>query len=231
MVSSVYHNRSDQFCRYIIDQQPQPDWLHLRDNVLREMGCNDKTGDEDPEQILRNQALATLGLHNIREGLPVGRIKSGAPLSDILAQQDIDIVLMDNHMDLGARLWVDAQGGVPYPFFMRTDYVPGFKSRLELAPYLSAEQSAEYNLRIANYFKKLLPNTEIVFLHFPINKNKAQDRRVAMTWEFADTLGSKIKDVKPFYVNESYHTATASHFTPEVYFAMAGSVRAIIERC
>jgi hypothetical protein len=228
-ISSIYHNRSDQFCHYQIDGNPQLNWSQLRDDVLRDMGCNDKAGDEDPEQIIRNQALSTMGLHNITPGLPVGNIKSGAPLHEILDQQDVDIILMDNHMDLGARIWVQQEAEKSFPFFMRTDYVSSFRDKFDLAPYLSAEQSATNNIRIAAYLKKRLPKAKIIFLHFPIDKVRAQERRINTTWEFVEALDTDIMSVvNPFYVNDAYHTNSASHFKPELYFALAGSVRALI---
>jgi len=228
-VSSVYHNRSDQFCHYMIDSNPEPDWSLLLTDVLDEMGSNDKKGDEDPEQIIRNQSLQRIGLHNVREGLPVGNIKSGAPLGDILKQQDIDIILMDNHMDLGARLWVADDKGQSFPFFMRTDYVPNFKEHFQLGPYLTAEQSAAYNKRVVDFFKKTLPNAEIIFIHFPINKERAQERRINMTMEFLEAFGhDAVRIIEPFYVKEAFHTASASHFKPELYFSLAGSVRALL---
>ena len=196
-VSSVYHNRSDQFCEYFIDKKPEPDWGELTKSVLQEMTVNDKVGDEDPVQIIRNQTVDTMGLHNIREGLPVGLVKSGVPLDVILEQQDVDIVLMDNHMDLGAKLWYEKNGSKP--FFMRSDYGPNFTDHYTLGPYLTADESAAYNNKIAAYLKTKLPRAKIIFLHFPIS-TKAQERRINMTLEFVDALNSDLMNLSLIHI-------------------------------
>jgi hypothetical protein len=216
VVSTTYHNRSDRFLEYVVAGRPGPDW----DALEREL-CDDRRDKRTKgvATVLRNQNPKTTGLHLMKG------VRGARPLLDLRKQ--VDLVFIDNHMDLGGRLWSKPDGAAP--FFMRKDYAVRVADSYELGDYLSAEQSAAGITAIIKYFRERFRNARIVFLHFPFNTYPEESGRPERTRRFYEVFQSPETPILPAqHIPDVWKTQSKSHFAAPYYAQLAETVHATI---
>ena len=97
VISSVYHNRSDYFCQQFIDGDSSNPELDTLINSIEKPGNFIVTNrDSDPFLLLRNQHADYIGLHGL---------KNGISFIDALKSRNANIIIIDNFMDILARLY------------------------------------------------------------------------------------------------------------------------------
>ena len=108
VVSSVCHNRSDYFCNQLLQKQAEPEAL----SALLDLPFPEQQLNEDREdnilQTLKNQSLQTVGLH---------RLGKGMNFFQAIESRIIDLLIIDNGIDLTARLYHPA-GRAAEPFML-----------------------------------------------------------------------------------------------------------------
>ncbi len=180
----------------------------------REININ----DENPAIILANQNPETLGIHDL-QGTGIALKK--------LAAKDVDVILMDAHMDLGARLWSDKEGR--FPFFMRQDLAPMVEKKWVQGDFLDPKVAAANNAKIAHDLKQKFARAHVIFLHFPHSAYGDASARTQRTIAFCEEFNAyDIRSIPLTEVDSSEFTNSASHFKPSFYDRMAGMCTATI---
>lgn len=224
---SVHHNRSDAFLKYFVDKSaPQiPLDVLLSKLVFR------PEHEKEARKYILNQYADGLGYHDLLHL----KEASGRTFVEELQTTKYDVIVMDNFMDLAAKLAVwkghPVYGDSPVFFNFGS-----FENEKELLSefdytydYLSGVQSAKNNLRIYKWLRKLQPEAQIYFMcyHWFSSTNNlrrqtdAKDffRKLSQLAQFEDLIV-----IPPLQLDESWGKGTEDwpHFQDPVYDALAG---------
>ena len=152
-----------------------------------------------------------------------------------MGRADADIILLDNFMDIGARLlqprtdYADC-GSVFFPNFMMADPDETLKA-FDLNPYLTPEVSARNWLEVIRYLKGGNPKAEIYFICWSQSTSRDEPERFKRIVEFhryfersAGSLGVHV--IAPLDVpgNLTAGPEDWHHLHDSVYDAIAGHV-------
>lgn len=140
LISSVYHNRSDAFCGRLLDQSWYVDPF---DDIMATLVQVEHTQDIDSEasQMLKNQYLATIGLH---------RLKTGCPLFEAVKSGTIDLFIVDNYMDLAARL-ISQPNKPTSGLFLKLNSIQDKSIPWEMGEYLPPDVGVKNMYRILDF--------------------------------------------------------------------------------
>lgn len=214
VVSSVYHNRSDAFIGRFVDKT----W---KDYPKSEVGkfISEDDGKVKTEftasVILNNQYPEKIGLHGIPEG---------KPLFEILDEGDVDLIIADNHIDLGARL-SSALGEPNAGVFLRYTDLVDETSYWRSGDLLDTEQGVNSMVRVMDYLHQRLPKAKMAFINFPHNVYVGSEQRIERTkayeelFKYDDALVIPCVNVPP-----PYQTHDRQHFTSHQYSFYAGLI-------
>ena len=214
LISSVYHNRSEAFCGRLLDHSWYVDPF---DEIMASLVQEDQHQDKDSEasQMLKNQYLDTIGLH---------RLNTGCPLFDAVKSGNIDLFIVDNYMDLAARL-ISQPGKPTSGLFLKLNSIQNKNTPWEMGSYLSPADGVNNMYRVLDFFRKYNPHARIVFINFPHNTYASSPERVARTEEYAALFDYPHCDVIPsLTIPEINQTEVKMHFEPMQYAAYAGVI-------
>lgn len=167
VVSSVCHNRSDYFCNQLLQKQTEPEVLSdLLNFPFPEQQLNEDRED-NILQTLKNQSLQTVGLH---------RLGKGMNFFQAIESRIIDLLIIDNGIDLTARLYHPA-GRAAEPFMLHPkhlDTLPTDQKWVHGDP-LNLVQSAANMAKLLSHIRRHSPHTKIVFIQAPSNREVNSD--------------------------------------------------------
>ena len=225
IISSVYHNRSDAFCGRLLDKTWHLDPMdEIRAALLKE----DEQGSDDDNkasQILRNQYFETIGLH---------RLSKGMSLFTAVQSGQVDLFVVDNYMDLAARLI--SQPHKPHSgLFLRLNDFAAPAGATESShgwatgDYLSPAAGVKAMSRILDFFRHHNPDARIVFINFPYNTYGSSPERVARTQEYERLFQYENSEIIPcLTIPEMNQTEQKMHFKPPQYAAYAGIIQGML---
>lgn len=212
IISSVYHNRSDAFYKRFVTKEwgGIPISKDREDNLDIEKG---KNIDEQRSQILKNQTESGIGYH---------RLSKGRQLFDALALNP-DLIIMDNYMDLSARLII-TDPNTCEGYFARLNPSESNLTEGFLGGYLDPIEAVDYSLKIATFFTSLSPKTKMVMINFPYNTYNDKERE-ARTKKFERLYNhSAVLSIPCLTINKDYQTKDKQHFRIPQYAAYAAII-------
>lgn len=218
LVSCVYHNRSDAFVKRFIYHE----WNAINvENIFKSLDQDISLTDEDNKaiNILNNQTVEKAGKHRLSKGTSI--------LSAL--NENIDLIIVDNYMDLSARLAFqksELQSGV----FINLGKLKGeFANHYYSDEFISPESAVQYMDTIIKYFQEHAKKAQVVFINFPHNTYKDEDR-IARTKEYEklsmETFNCHV--IKSLNVHKTYQTKEKQHFKLPQYAAYAGIINNLV---
>jgi len=213
IISSVFHNRSDAFVGKFVDKN----WIITPEPEIAKLLKIDKNVniDDISSRLLHNQYAQWMGLH---------RLGKGIPLFKALNKKLGDLIIIDNYIDISARLMSKEKDDRAAIFLRQLDFKDDVTPWL-LGDYLSTDLAVESMHKIINYFRKNLPNAVIVFLNFPYNTYESKPDRVKRSKDFENAFKLENDLVIPaLTVHPNFQTRESSHYKPQQYAAYAGIV-------
>ena len=216
IISSVYHNRSDAFVGKFIDKN----WKDIEFDVLSSFlskSTEDLNVDNLPINILKNQYEEWMGLHGLKKGIP---------FIESVNNKLIDFVIMDNYMDLSARLMQHESSA---KFFLRPKDIFINKEGWVKEDFLDPVEGASGMLKIVNFIRSKSPKTKILFINFPFNTYLESMERVERTKAYENLFSEyDIRSIPCLSIHESFQTKDKQHFKPQQYAGYAGMAYQII---
>lgn len=217
LTSAVYHNRSDLLSRYV------ETGVATLDGKMPELNINDKDFDTS-YLIIMNQQSDTIGLHGMTKGMN---------LKDSLAAPVKKLILMDNYLDMTAKLAVD-KNDEAFKFFFNSKYASNFNERYYLEEdYLNPTIAAENWFAILQRLLGTQTDAHIVFFNFPttLYPESFGERSAVFHKHFVSLLrrSGLYKEKRFLYINspevgKAHKTHQKQHFKPTYYNFMAGCV-------
>ncbi len=172
IVNSVYHNRSDSLFETLSTGGQD---LKPLEELCRILSANrTETGEFAPSSLLRNQSAEGFGRH---------RMPDGTPFHQSLLEARFDLILIDNFMDLGGRLYRVPNGEKFFCRYAKSEIPAGLK----LDKLLTPEESAAKFVQIVELLHAVQPVAHIVFIHFPTH-NYPAGKKQEWAGRFADEL-------------------------------------------
>ncbi|WP_298848831.1 hypothetical protein [uncultured Salinicola sp.] len=222
VICSVYHNRSDAFVkRFLDDEWGQCDYQHLS-SALDIVDDVDDDADIKPTNIIKNQLYDTIGCHRLKRGIPFFKVFDSHP----------DIFLLDNYIDLSARLVYSSVSPEIGGYFINMRTLKENQKQYHFFDdLLDPILGAKYMAKVISYIQKNAPQAKIFFLNFPYNvyqdeirKQRSLDYNEAIKRELLPFDTVKIIDALD--VKDKYRTKHVQHYKPIYYAAIAGIVKA-----
>jgi len=224
---SVHHNRSDAFLDYHVHQNremPPLDWMEAK-------LVHKPDKEAEARQFLRNQYRPYLGFHDLSD-----RRVEGRSFFDDLRDHQYDVILMDNFMDVAAKLafsTIDSRYRNS-PLFLNHEFYKNESDLLEefqYTNYLSPKQSALNNLCIYNWLRKLQPNAKIFFLSYHFCSSLENRDRYNRIYKFYKSFSKLVSNEDLYLVpppnvvpNLTKGEEDWPHFQMPVYKALAGYI-------
>jgi hypothetical protein len=224
---SVHHNRSDAFLDYHVHQNrdmPPLDWMESK-------LVHKPDKEAEARQFLRNQYRSYLGFHDLSD-----RMVEGRSFFDDLRENQYDVILMDNFMDVAAKL---AFSTLDYryknsPIFFNHGF---YENEVELSrefhhtDFLDPQQSAHNNLEIYKWIRALQPKAKIFFLPYHFCSSLEHGDRYLRIYNFYQKF-SEIASIEDLYIVPPPNVAPEltkgeedwPHFQIPVYKALAGFI-------
>lgn len=217
----IFHNRSDQFIKYYIDSSPFPHRIAsaegLRPDVDKEKAAKD---------IIFNQLPESIGC----EGPLAETAAIAKKLEDRIAEASLDLVLIDNFMDIVAKLAYDPEKPDEKLFFPLHFRKDRSTSRYLLDDTLTPADSALNFSRITRYFKKFNPNTKIFFTCWPLATSRQNEERYNRIADFfrhfsALTKNDDLAIIPPLDLESEFTNGEDDwyHLSKRMYKSIAGS--------
>ena len=226
---SVHHNRSDNFIRYFIDKTSDMIPISFFENLL----IYKPDTSHEAREFLQNQYRDYVGFHGLQD---IRRPIEGPFFADI-AENNYDVILLDNYMDIASLLM--RHRTIPEfresPLFIN----PGFYENGDVVidqfdwydGYLTPEQSAQNWLKIYRWLRIHQPTAKIFFLTYHSCSSTSVPERYWRAFNFYPALTKIAADedlhiVPPLSVAEDLTEGQINwpHFKMPVYRALAGYV-------
>lgn len=221
----VHHNRSDSFVKYFIDRSAKMIDMEFLDNFL----VDTDQFRVEARRFLENQQPDTVGYFQLQD-----RRREGVDVFAELAEEPLDIILIDNFMDISAKLmqstrpeWANSPLFLNPGFYGNPDeIVENFK----FTEFLTAKESAENQNRIVQFIRQLQPKAKIFFLCFQYSTSEESPERMARAHAFYDefkkVVAPDIYLIPPLDLPADLQMpGDWTHFeNPRVYKAIAGYI-------
>ncbi|WP_424753384.1 hypothetical protein [Methylobacterium sp.] len=213
LISSVYHNRSDAFMGRFIDK----DWTEYPYDefvsIFRPASIEGVSIEKNPSIILRNQYLPWIGSHGLDEYVSFLEAVKSEP----------DLIVVDNHVDLGARL-LARKGDDKAGIFSMLGGTPK-NLNWELRERLAIKESIHSMKRFLSWIHESAPKATIVFINFPYVTYVDAPERVKRTKSFEADFSSDHAVVVPCLdVPMHERSPDPQHFRSPMYARYAGII-------
>jgi hypothetical protein len=262
LLNSVYHNRIDAFLANHIDNQgwlpPLETLTHGQTLAYREFSRLKVSNSDSPPQAETDDDAATLRLERVGWasnerpprvpalllnqyplGLGLHHLQAGprTPLLQTLQTQQADLILVDNYVDIGARL-LQLKDNPHHQFFYNHGWLTQGKEALTLSPLLYTETAVDCWMRWLSLLKALQPKAQLVVAPFPYNAfasahRFARARAFTLAWreQLAQHPELEAWMLPTYQVHRAYlNPKDVLHFNNAFYGVMAGSVLARMGR-
>jgi hypothetical protein len=213
LISSVYHNRSDCFVgRFIKNNWERLDYA----KAIQCISQRKTSSIEDKSDIiLRNQCLDHIGLH---------RLSKGENFIQALGSGAIDYMIMDNYIDLAAKL-IHVNSISKDPLFMRP---LDLRESIEFTSgdFLEPEDGAANMRKICDFILARSPKTKIFFINFPYNTYSSDARRVERSKKYEISfLHNRVESIPCLDVIKRFQTKDKQHFQEQQYCVYSGMIQ------
>lgn len=209
ITASVYHNRSD----YFILQKQSPIKTEMLSCLKSAIPAS--ALDEDSANIVKNQTTEGVGRH---------KIDTTTGMVSLLEQRDSTLLIMDNFMDISAKLSRSRKEG--WECFLRPKDYQNHEEHFSLENYLDPIVSARNFEFLIQFLLDTLPNIKIFLIHFPYNTYTNQSERQNRSLGFLKAFQPAITTViQPQSIPRIYRTNVPSHFEELQYAAYAAMIR------
>ena len=224
VISSVYHNRSDYFCQQFIDgDSSNPELDTLINSIEKPSNFIVTNRDNDPFLLLRNQHANYIGLHGL---------KNGTNFLHALETKKANIIVIDNFMDIVARLY---QHDNKKLFFLPQQRINELNAsscinkNWSLGELLNLQEGAECLSRIVTHVHIKQPNAKIFYVNFP-STTYAQTLEKKKRFEYYqyDFKNSNCHSIAPINILRPCQTEDKRHFTTPLYAAYAGIINSTL---
>lgn len=213
ITASVYHNRSDYFVDSFILQKRQPITTEMLTCLKSTMPAS--TLDEDSRNIVRNQTAEGLGRH---------KLDTTANFLSQLEQHEGGLLIMDNFMDISAKLSRAKEGA--WTCFIRPADYQNYSEHFTLDNFLDPLTSARNFELCIKHLHERAPKIRIFLLNFPYNTYTGQPERESRSLGFLKAFQPFGVDViPPQNIPRIYQTDIPSHFQEPQYAAYAAMIR------
>ncbi|GAB0117268.1 hypothetical protein [Acidisoma sp. 7E03] len=223
---SIHHNRSDNFIKYYIDKTASMIPEEHIDQIL----VYNPSSEKQAKQFLQNQYENHIGFHDLAH-----KKSPGKSFFVDFREQKIDVILLDNFMDVAARLMKSKDPLYPdSPLFLN----PGFyenrndiESKFSWEPYLTPEESARNWVKIYRWLRGIQPESKIFFLPYHYCTSKSVPDRFRRIRDFYPVLkdasaGEDLHIIPP--LSPPVHLTKGAedwpHFQKPVYRGLAGYI-------
>jgi len=188
--------------------------------------------EADARQYVVNQYPDGVGYHE----LMATKASDAETLFSSLESQELDVILMDNFMDLAAKLlvWDKYPEYKNSPIFLNLGF---FKNEATLAeqfsflPFLTPTESAQNHLKIYRWLRAMQPKAKIYFLCYHFCSSVGNHLRYNNAREFYREFESIARNedihiIPPLTVGAELTKGEEDwpHFQPPVYQALAGYI-------
>jgi hypothetical protein len=205
VISSVYHNRSDAFVGKFIEKT----WVSNLEDEVKEL-LNDSG-----LAIMMNQCEKSIGMH---------RLKNGIQFFEALDRGLGDIVIIDNFIDISARLLQTSTNNIEGIFLRPHDFL-NQDHKLVIGDHLTVDLSVSFTIRIIKLIKEKLPKSTIIFINFPNNTYPNTSLKVTRLLDYEKKFFVQDALIIPaLNIHRKYQTEVNSHFQPPQYAAYAGII-------
>lgn len=215
----VNRTRSDQFFHYHVkkDRQIIPR-TYIDNNLKSKHESSDDPNYISPEEMLNSQ-YGTKGKQSIDA------------LFQVLHNEQLDIIVLDNYVDMGAAVsYPKKEGYENSPIFLRKFDYSNYDDFFRFGKKLTNTESSYYFKEIIHHFRTLQPNAIIYFLHYPYNTYVDNPKRQIRAMEFEDIFQSKLDGVvivPAFHIAKTFQIEDdPSHFDDSIYVAYGGFIYA-----
>lgn len=217
VISSVYWNRSDAFIGRFVDRTwAEYDFEEILSHTQSASATADMLdGEAIARVILKNQYTSGLGLHRLPDGVQV---------LDVLEQQLADLVIVDNYVDLTARL-LFKRGDTHAGFFLRDfDFIDKHHDWVA-GEYLQPTAAVAGTQRLMQFFKTKMPKAHLVFINFPHNVYQGYPGRIQRTVAYEQLFAFENALVIPcINIPVQFQTRDKEHFQSPQYHFYAGMI-------
>jgi hypothetical protein len=211
-ISSVQHNRIDQFIETYIQKNCPP---------LKESDMNLKVKTQYSNvNVFRNQFEDV----ELGKSLPFKRDPNSFkhPI-DAIKEGKLYLLIIDNYPDMFFKVYKHKEKGTK--FFINKAYLVEEPSTMEfINEFLDPYKAVQMYINLIQYCKRFNPNLFTIFIHFPINlkNNSVLTKREN---EFIDGINKIKKEENQFFiipprnitVNDLSNPTDPYHFRDEVY--------------
>ena len=227
---NVAHNRSDHFLKTFVDRTHQNIPLEWVESVL-EYDPENEANTREAKRFLRNQHAEHIGFHDHE-----AKQRPGKTFFDDLEEYEIDVILMDNFMDVAAKLvsfrdapQFEGRNLFIVPHFYRNQ--ARLESLIDYTPFLTPAESAANQLRIYRWLRERQPRAKFFFLPFHSCTSLNAPGRYLRIRGFYEQFSALAADedihiMRPLDLppEETEGEGDWPHFKPKVYTAMAGYI-------
>ncbi len=214
----VYRNRSDQFFHYYIKKNKKIiPRVYIEDNLNVIVKYNDDPNFISSSEMLNNQ-YGELGKHCVT---------NDKTFFDILKDEELDIIVIDNYIDMGAILsYPKKEGYETSPVFLRKYDYSNYDDYFTFGEKLTNEESVFYFKELIKYLKELQPSAVIYFLHYPYNTYVNNPNRQLRAQEFEKLFNPDDVVVVPApAISKAFQNDNdPAHFDDSIYVAYAGFI-------
>lgn len=224
VISSVYHNRSDYFCQQFIDGVGVN---HELDTLIKSIKKPEnfmvENPDRDPFILLKNQHIDHIGLHSL---------KNGNNFLNALETKKIDIIIIDNFMDILARLYQQDTKKLfflPQPRIDELNATSYINKDWVLGELLDPQEGAEHLSRIVNHIHMKRPEANIFYANFPSTAYEQHLEKKNRFEQYRKSFKNiHCHSIAPIQILRSCKTEDKQHFSPTLYAAYAGIINALL---
>lgn len=217
VVSSVYHNRSDLFVgKFVTGSWTAPALDEVLTSLKSDSGCED--ADNKSSNIVLNQYEQGLGRH---------RLPRVQPLLKLVDAHHLDLIVVDNFVDIGARLAKRRACSEDGILLRLSDLDEQCRASWTLTPMLEVDKAVASMRETVLFFRQKQPRATIVFINFPHTTYQGDERRVARIKEYERRFAMDDVFVIPcLEVLPAHRTPDRHHFAAQHYERYADLIHA-----
>ncbi len=216
---NVVHHRSDQFYHYYIkkDRKKIP-----REFIEKSLKSIEHSRMHEPNyislEVMLNNQYQYIGQY--------GNIEKNN-FFETLANEEIDIFILDNNVDLSAILsYPKLNTYRDSPVFLRKGDFSNYNDFFTFGDKITIEDSIFYYQEIIKFLHKIQPSAAIYFVHFPYNTFSNNVQRQKRAKEFEEQFHSEIATIIPApFIRKQYQIENdPAHFHNSTYVSLAGFI-------